>query len=409
MTELPIRAATAADWPAIAEVTQTAFHDSWSAELDRAERGVFEPERSLLVTDGSAVVGHAAAFTRALSVPGGVVPAAHVAMVGVVPTHRRRGLLTRLMHRQLAGISEPIAVLWSSEGGIYPRFGYGMATTRFSFSIDAREVRLPQPRRTGRLRMGEPGALRKELAGCYQHVRPERPGWSARNEPWWSYVLADPPDRRGGRTALKAVVHESPDDPDRPGGVDGYALWRVRGDWGADGPEGEVTVKELVAATPDAYLALWRFLLSIDLTRSASLWFGGADEPLLHLADQPRRLRTTVGDGLSLRVVDLPAALTARRYAAPVDVVLDVTDRLLPGNAGRWRLVGDADKATCTRVTDPADLACDIADLGAAYLGGTSLGALAAAGRVHELRQEVLPAVSTAFGWHRAPSGLEAF
>jgi predicted acetyltransferase len=168
-------------------------------------------------------------------------------------------------------------------------------------------------------------------------------------------------------------------------------------------------VDEVVATSPAGYLALWRFLLSIDLTRWAKLWLGGPDEPLLYLASEPRRLGTVQGDGLFIRIVDLPAALTARRYAAPVDVVLEVADPLLPANAGRWRLFADEQKVTCTRTEEPADLACGIGELGAAYLGGASLAALAAAGRVSELRPETLARAATAFGWHRAPAGTEVF
>src|SRR5690606_513793 len=114
--------------------------------------------RTLVVTDGAALVGVAGAFTRDMTVPGAVVPAAHVTMVGVAPTHRRRGLLRRLMHRQLREVyearREPFAVLWASEGRIYQRFGYGLATTKLSLEIDTTEVRLAEPEgyMSGRLR-----------------------------------------------------------------------------------------------------------------------------------------------------------------------------------------------------------------------------------------------------------------
>lgn len=412
MSDLAIRPGTVDDWPAIWRLLQQVFHMIPDDEHERAERATFEPDRSLVVTDPAYpgdVVAHAAAYTRDLTVPGGPVPAAHVTLVGVVPTHRRRRLLTRLMRRQLAEVAEPVAVLWATEGRIYPRFGYGMASQRVSFSVDAREVRLPEPDAPGRLRSVPLAQARPDLRRVYESVRPTQPGWSSRDDAWWSSVLSDPPAHRRGATELRAILHEG--GHGGGDGVDGYALWRAKGNWSASGPEGEVHVEELVAATPQAHLGLWRFLLSIDLTRTAKLWRGGPGEPLLRLADEPRRLGAVWGDGLYVRVVDLPAALTARRYAAPMDVVIEVTDPLLPGNAGRWRLVGDRAGASCTPATgaEPADLSCDIADLGAAYLGGTSLADLAAAGRVRELRPGSLPAASTAFGWHRPPVGIEVF
>jgi predicted acetyltransferase len=147
----------------------------------------------------------------------------------------------------------------------------------------------------------------------------------------------------------------------------------------------------------------------VDLTRTTRYWFGAVDEPLLYLVNEPRRLNGRLGDGLWVRLVDVGAALAGRTYAAPVDVVIEVTDELVPENAGRWRLAADGTGARCTRTDGDADLACDVSALGAVYLGGPTLGALAAAGRVAELRSGALAAASTAFGWHRAPNATEIF
>ncbi|MEH0983284.1 GNAT family N-acetyltransferase [Micromonospora sp. CPCC 205556] len=404
-----IRVASADDFDDIAQLMADAFHNPFDAEAREVERGIFEPDRGLLVRDGGAAVAHAAAFTRKLTVPGATVPAAHVTMVSVAVTHRRRGLLTALMRRQLRELQdagrEPVAVLWASEGRIYPRFGYGLAAQRLTVECRATtELRLPEPTAaSGTLRLADPAAARPELARVYERVRPDRPGWSTRDERWWRYVLADPAAWRGGAMPLRAVLHESPD------GVDGYALWRTRDEWDRFGPRGEVRVHEVVAASPAAYLALWRTLFSVDLTRQLSVTRLAVDDPLLHLVDEPRALGAQLVDALWVRLVDVPAALAARRYATAVDVVVEVTDPLLPENTGRWRLTGGPDGATCVRTDDPAGLACDVRCLGELYLGGAGLGALAAAGRVHELRPGALAAAGPAFGWHRAPAPMEIF
>jgi predicted acetyltransferase len=411
MTEdqLPLRVGTPDDWDGVARLLTEVFHDVTppDAEFHEIERDIFEPVRSLIAEDGGRVVAHAGAYTRELTVPGAVVPAAHVTMVGVAPTHRRRGLLTRAMQRQLREIrdagTEPIAVLWASEGRIYPRFGYGQASQVFRLRFDTREVRINPGPAVGRLRAGPPDAIQVELAKVYDQLRADRPGWSSRDERWWRYVLADPPSRRHGDTERRAVVHEG------PAGVDGYALWRVKGSWEDGGPNGAVTVNAVVAGTPEAYRALWGFLLAIDLTRSVSYWSAPVDDPLLHLVNEPRRLSPTLADSLWVRVVDVPAALAARRYAVPVDVVLDVTDALLPENQGRWHLVGGVDEASCVPTEAEPDLACDVVDVAAAYLGGITVAALAGAGRVRELRPGTLGPVSAAFGWHRAPAAHEVF
>jgi len=405
--DLPLRPATPDDFPKAAALLFGLFHRAVDQEAQDRDRLVWEADRALVVTDGDEVVGHSFAAARELTVPGAVLPTAHVTGVGVAATHRRRGLLTRLMRRQLRDVRdagrEPLAVLWASESRIYPRFGYGLASTRLDLTIDIREVRLPAATAVGQLRVGSPADLYSELTKVYDSLRPDRPGWSSRDDNWWAQVLADPPGDREGATERRVVVHEG------EAGVDGYALWRSKGNWTANGPNAEVHVSEIAAADPEAYAALWRFLLGIDLARQVTYGFAAVDDPLLHLASDPRQLGTHFSDGLWVRLVDLPAALAARRYASEVDVVLEVSDALLPENAGRWRLTGGPGGATCERTDAAADLACDVLELGAAYLGGTSLAALARAGRVRELRPGTLHPASTAFGWHRLPAAPEVF
>ncbi|MEU2615713.1 GNAT family N-acetyltransferase [Micromonospora sp. NPDC007271] len=398
----------AEDFDEIRTLLALIFHGDLDPELLEIERAAFEPERSLLVRDDGTAVAHAGAFTRELTVPGAAVPAAHVTMVGVAPTHRRRGLLTGLMRRQLREIRdagrEPVAVLWASEGRIYPRFGYGLAAQRYTLSCDTTELRLPEPASAeGTLRLDRPAAHQAELARLYDRVRAGRPGWSSRDEHWWAYVLADAKALRGGATERRVLLHEGPD------GLDGYALYRTKGEWDRTGPRGEVRVDEVVAGNPAAYLALWRLLLSLDLTRRLSFDRAAVDEPLLWLVNEPRQLGAHLDDALWVRLVDVPAALAARRYATDVDVVVEVTDELLPENAGRWRLVGGPAGAECTPTTAAAQLTCDVPALGALYLGGAGLAALAAAGRVRELVPGALAAAGPAFGWHRAPAPMEVF
>ncbi|WP_320069305.1 GNAT family N-acetyltransferase [Micromonospora sp. RTGN7] len=407
-TALPVRVGHGDDSDELVRLIEIAFHTTLGEELREAERGTWEPERSLLIHDGPDLVAHVSAFTRELTVPGATVPAAHVSGVAVLPTHRRRGLLTRLMRRQLRELRdagrEPVAVLWASEGRIYPRFGYGLAARELTIECATTELRLPAVGAAeGRLRLDRPASRQPELARLYDRVRADRPGWSDRDDRWWRYVLGDPTAERGGATERHVALHEGPD-----GGIDGYALWRSRRGSDQAGPYGVTIVEEMVAATPVARLALWRLLVSLDLVRRLS-YRGPVDEPLLFLVDEPRRLEARLADALWVRVVDVPAALAARRYAAAVDLVVEVTDDLLPENAGRWRLTGGPDGARCVPTDRPADLACDVRALGELYLGGTGLTALADAGRVDERRPGALAAAGPAFTWHRAPSGMGEF
>jgi predicted acetyltransferase len=400
-----LRAATSADRVPIADLMFYVFHETITDELRELEYLINEFDRSVVADDDGLVVGHATVQSREITIPGAVVPAAHVTGVGVSPTHRRRGILSAMMRHQLTEIAEagrePIAVLWASEAQIYPRFGYGPAAARLMLDVLTREIGFTEPiAPAGRLRLVEPTEAKAELAALHDRLRTERLGWSSRSEQLWRYLLSDHESHRKDATALRGVVCDGPDGPT------GYALWRVADGWDKHGPDAEVRIREVVAADPATYATLWQFLFGIDLARRAVHHFAAVDEPLQYLVNEPRKLRRTYTDSLWVRIIDLPTALEARRYLAPVDVVFDIDDPLLPANAGRWRLTASADKATCVRTEDPADFACSITELGAAYLGGTSLASLAAAGRIRRLTTN-LP--SAAFAAERLPHPIEVF
>lgn len=401
-----MRPITSDEWPGFWGTIAHSFHQDVRQEHADIEHMVFEPERSLAVFDADQVVATTGAFSRDLTVPGAVLPAAHVSLVSVLATHRRRGLLTRMMHRQLREVRdagrEPVAVLWASEEAIYGRYGYGAASHQIGIQADIREVRVAVPGTAGRLRLARPADVVKDLSGVYESVRQHRPGFSSRRQPWWDYRLADIERFRDGATERRCVLYEVADE------AVGYALWRSKGDWDDTGPNGEVTVGELVCADPARRAELWRFLFDIDLSRTVSAHALAVDDPLFSLVDAPRRLNRRLTTALFVRIVDLPAALGARRYAAPVDLVINVTDEVLPENTGRWRLTGDIRQARCQPTRAAADLSLDIRELGAIYLGGTSLGGLAAAGLV-DGHPDAITAASAGFGWHVAPFAPDTF
>ncbi|MGZ9930966.1 GNAT family N-acetyltransferase [Streptomyces sp. NC-S4] len=405
-------------------VIQADEWDVWYGQLELAFGGVPEsPEdrelyksltdtgRSLGVWDGDACVGSAGAFSLRLSVPGGaIVPAAGVTAVGVSPTHRRRGILTSLMRRQLDDVragGEPLAVLTASDPAIYGRFGYGPATYALALEIDTTRVRLSVPPGTDavRLRLVDPQQALADCERVYAALAPTRPGMLARQPGWEALPVLDAPSARGGASALKCVVAERED-----GEVVGYARYRVKPDWDQTGSDGKVEVSDLDALDPAACAALWRYLFSIDLTWTVRAPKRPVDDPLLHMVSDIRRSRPRTRDALHVRLVDLAAALEARTYGAPLDVVVAVADAFCPWNEGRWRLVVDAKGAArCTRTEEPADLELSVRELGSAYLGGTTLTSLAAAGLVRELRAGALTETSRAFAGDVAPWLPHAF
>ncbi|MER7133320.1 GNAT family N-acetyltransferase [Streptosporangium saharense] len=397
----PLRPVVAEEFEAWAGVITGTYGEDLSAEDLARERAAVELERTLGAFDGDVAVGGAAACTRALTVPGAVLPVAGVTWVGVSPTHRRRGVLTSLMRRQLTdlyeGGGEALAVLRPSEAGIYGRYGYGPASRGALLRCEKRAMDfLPGTDfGDGRVRLLGRDEARPVVEEVYERVRPGAAGWPDRPGGCWDIRLADGPAERDGATALRHAVHR-----DREGRADGYALYRigqVRGE-----QVSAVRVMELAAVTRRAYAALWRFLAGIDLVPWIE-YEGAVDEPLAHLLTDLRAVRSREVDRLWVRLVDLPRALAGRRYAAPLEVVLEVRDDFCPWNTGRFLLRGDAGGAGCERTAVAPDLRLGPAELGAAFLGGTTLAALARAGRVEELRPGALARVSAAFRGLREP------
>ncbi|MGP3975781.1 GNAT family N-acetyltransferase [Streptomyces sp. 8N114] len=378
--------------------------------MDRSEeeladqRAATDLGRTLAVFDEGVPVAGASVYSRVLTVPGGVLPVAGVASVGVAPTHRRRGILTSMMRAQLTDLyehrREPIAVLRPSEAGIYGRYGYGPATLGNPMRCDRRAMHF-RPHTDfgdGTVRLHHADQGRPLLEEVYDRVRTQTVGWPDRQAVHWAVRLADHPHRRGAATSLRFAVHQESD-----GRTTGYALYRhSSAPDGLGGSAGMVQVVELAALSRQAYAALWRFLAGIDL----ATWIdyeGAVDEPLPHLLTDPRAVRAAPVDRLWVRPVDVDRALSGRSYACPLDLVLDVRDDFCPWNAGRHRLQAEGRTAVCEPTTAPADLRLTAAELGAVFLGGTTLTALSASGLVEELRPGALSLASTAFRGEREP------
>jgi predicted acetyltransferase len=340
------------------------------------ERQALPVSRALAAFDGGKPVALAGAYKFDLTIPGGELPCAGVTWVGVVPTHRRRGILRDLMRRQLEDVhawQEPIAALWASESAIYGRFGYGQAAQGMSAKSDKARFVL-RAAATGSVRLVDAAEALELFPPVYERVRATRAGMLSRDERWWKeHRLADPEHWRRGASRKFYVAVEV------EGSVEGYAYYRVKDEWEEGFAKGDVRVVEALATSPAAEKALWSFLHGIDLVTRVDVHFFDPGSPLPLLVRDPRALGLRVGDGLWLRLVDLDAALKARSYRPGESVVLEVTDELCSWNAGRYRVGDDAG-----RTEDTADLALDVADLASVYLGGHDFHRLHHAGLVDE-------------------------
>jgi predicted acetyltransferase len=413
-TPYPIRPVSEDEFADFSIVTEHAFNSTRPIALDMEHSlMVAEFDRTLAAFDGKQIVGTAAALTLTMTVPGGTVAAAGVSDVSVFPSHRRRGILTSLMRRQLSDIhdrGEAIAVLYPSEAGIYGRYGYSAAVTELDFTVRRGEGSIAMPAAapgepgTGpgpapRLRIADPRDATPDMARVYGSARPGRPGLLARDDRWWNFALWDPAPRRGGAGTLGWGIGE--DDA----GPRGYVLYSARsGERDHRLPGGVLQVREMAATDLAACAAIWADLLSRDLISEVHVLRRPVDDPLPYLLPDSGRARPEFAGGLWVRLVDVPGALTQRRYACAVDLVIDVADDLFADNAGRWRLRAAAlEHATCERTPAPADVALPVTALGAAYLGGSGLGRFAAAGLVTELRPGALTELAAALSWEPAP------
>jgi predicted acetyltransferase len=409
--ETQLRPITTEEWPEFFRAMHEVFAEETPGPFAERPTPIAELDRSLSLWDGERVAATAGIYSRTMTVPGGTVPCAGVTWVTVSPTHRRQGVLTAIMRRQLTELHEqerePVAALWAAEAPIYGRFGYGPASFRggVSGAVDGLQLRPDVDLGSGRVSIVGVDDYRAGAEAVYDTVRRAVPGHMDRDDRWWTRTVQDLPDQRDGATPRRYVVHTEPD-----GRVTGYAAYRVKSSWTENGePDGTLLVQEARALSTPAYAAIWRFLLSIDLVRSVRYDMSSADDPLRYLLGDPRALHTRSVDGLWVRLVDVGRALRARRYPTPVNLVLGVRDPFCPWNDGRWHLTGHPSGSFCEPTDRDPDLVLDIEALSSAYLGGVSLGTLQAAGRVTELSPGAVTLASTAFGWPVTPWCPEEF
>ena len=332
------------------------------------------------VEDGS-IVGGAGVFPFELTVPGGPVPCAGVTVVGVLPSHRRRGLLRRMMTAQLEDVrerGEPIAALWASEETIYGRFGYGLASLCVNVKTEGRAGGLRQDLalQDGRVRLVSHEEALRRFPPLYDRVRRRSVGFLSRSRSWWEMKQLDdqPEHRRGGGPLQRALLEID----GRPAG---YAIYRIVSEGSGEDWRKTLRVREALGVDARATREIWRFLLAVDWIDEIEMWMLPLDHPLHLLVARVNQLRARVWDGIWVRLVDVGAALSARGYAHDGRVTLDVvSDPLFPDNVGTWTVEGGVARRSRRR----ADVRLDVQALGAAYLGGFSFTGLARAERVSE-------------------------
>ncbi len=368
-------------------------------ELERW-RPVIPLDRFLAVTDRSgAFVGTAGAHPLPISMPGAEpVPCAAVTAVTVRPDHRRQGILRTMMQRLLddaVAAGEPLAALFASEGTIYGRFGFGPSAPAEGLTISRQALATVD---------GDPGLVQLVDGDHAKQLLPPvaagharmRGGTLQRDDAWWSLWLDHERDRDSDGTygaRWHAVV------PGR-----GFAVFRATdGEWTNRRPDGRLKVEEMIVNDPEAAAALWSFIASVDLVVTVEAAYRPVDDPVRFLLDNEAEVDTRPGMPLWIRLVDLPAALTARGYGVSERVVLDVVDDQVTSNTGRWSLEVSPDGASCSRTDDAADVAVRTATLATLVLGGYRATQLADAGRLPGTSPAMAERLDRLFAVARAP------
>jgi predicted acetyltransferase len=370
---------------------------SVDAQGDKRFRALIASGRAFAAFDRGMVVGTAATFDFTLTVPGGSVPMAGLTMVSVRPTHRRRGILRRLMELHLAEARErgiALSGLWSSETAIYGRFGYGVAAESEELSFRAPGLALPDGP-ADELEFRDEVAP-AELAPIYDAVRKTRPGMFSRSEAWWRWMrFTERPFIAPVPSPRRHVLIR------RDGVPTGYVTYRQRALFEQGLAAGTVVVDELVATDTRAELTLWRFLCSIDLFPQVRYWNAPVDSILPWVTPDRRRLLRQRTDTLWLRIEDVAAALAARTYAADGVLGLEL-------DAQCYELRVEGGRARCAAGAPPSALRLDRATLGSLYLGGAGVSLLARAGCITG-DAETLALADRMFTSPRAPWCPEIF
>jgi len=400
-----LRAVKESELESFIDVMAGAFGERRNPWHDRWFHQQVTPEMTLAAFEDGAVVGTSAALPMTLSVPGSRCPVAGITAVGVLPTHRRRGLLRAMMDAQLrqARIAgTPLAILWASEGSIYGRFGFGPATRRLQLNFETSDATLRHETVSGALRMvGREEAL-QIMPKVYQRVVETRPGLVTRDHTTWEFLSADDdPHLPANEAHHYFVIHgETPD---------GYVIYRIRPGWSSSGPRATAVVTELVAEAPGAAADLWRYVVNLDLVTKVEARQRPVDEPVLWMVRDPQRIEVLWQTGIWARLLDVPGALTGRRYQQDGDLVFEVSDDVIPEVRGRFHLRVQGGVGACGVTEERPDLRLGVAELSCGYLGQLCYGALARAGRIEEVSSGAATQADRLLGWDPPPWCLDDF
>lgn len=396
------RPATREEWSAFGNLVSLSHGDQPPGDEPSKKwwASFFNEVNTVAAFDEDELVGSALSFTRETSVPGGAkLPAALVTNVAVVPTHRRQGVLTRMLRDLLKSAYErgdAISTLWSSESPIYGRFGYGMAGRQYVAKIKSSNASLKHlPDVSGRVRMADRERIRDIGPDIWSRTSDHRPGIPERTAFGWYSAYSLSTEGWDSQEQYFFAVYEE------DGCTDGYVVYSTSK---TPNQDNNILLKELVGATEAAHAALWRFILSIDIVDEITDLYMSQDDPLWWMLGDPRALNLKPYDAIWLRILDVEKTLSARKYSAKCDLVFRVEDEYCQWIAGNYRMtVDDGGTAIVERTGATADITLTADALAICYFGNARFSELREAGRVQELTAGAIANADIAFHAERQP------
>ncbi len=394
---IAIRTITREHLPEWVTAAARGFSDHADEELVEASGRLVELDRAFAAFDDGLIVGTTTTRTLGLTIPGGHAQMGYVDEVAVLPTHRRQGILTRMMRAQLEQMherGEPFAALSASESLIYERFGFGVATWAEQWTIERHHTALRgSPRPSGRFQFIDAATAIQQWPKFQHRVAKTRVGMVPYSPKYWRFELRDVEAQRRSASKFFHVTYVRGDD------VAGMLSYRIRDE--------VVLVVCLLATDSKAEIQLWSYCFGIDLMTRTQAFAQALDSPLPWTLQDPRRLHRSVHDHMWLRLIDVRAALEARRYDIEGNITLSVSDDFCAWNDGVYTLEAGHEGAVCTPTDKPPDLHLTVADLAAVYLGGVSFSTLAEAGRLNASDKSVIGLADRMFRTERAPWFME--
>jgi predicted acetyltransferase len=395
---IEIRVPAYDEWPAVCRADGRAFGVSYSPEEVEGLRPMHELERFRVAFENGNIIGIAGSYAMEVTVPGGAtVPMGGVTWVSTAATHRRQGLMRRLVgavHDDIDARGEPVATLLASDGGIYEHVDYGIATRAIFNVINPRLTRMRDEYRTapGSVQYLEGDEVVPAVSPIWDRFRRLRAGECGRTPEVQAFLFDVRNKPMGSQNPAHYLGHR-----------DGFAVYRTENQWNNGHPAHVLHLVELAALTPDAHAALWQTLLGIDLVGEIRSFNIAPDDPLPFLLENPRALRTQeVNDGVWVNVRDIPSCFSARTYRTTDRIVVEVDGR-------RWAIEGGPDGASCTAVKTRADLVTTHAWLSSLLYGGVLPSALVAGRRMTARDADVLARADLFFTTSLAPHCQERY